>query len=172
MISHTVGGIIFLILTILFAILPPIYNMKPLFSKVCITAMVICLILTITAAAASSYSIKPVNLQEVNAVENIVSLNDNNIIKGARAYYRSMYINESQYYQYMVDLGNGQYIQNQIPSNETYVSYIPKDDTVSKPRVEWLKKRRQLFIFYYDTTYWKLYVPEGTIAEEFNIDLK
>lgn len=84
-------------------------------------------------------------------------------------YYRRGYIDQRQYYQYMVDLSNGEYIQNQIPANETYVSYISKDD---KPRVEWLKKRKEFFIFYDESTYWKLYVPEGTISEEFNIDLK
>lgn len=172
LIGYKLGMSIFFALCIMFLIITAcIEHNHKILSKITMVLMIVCLIAGVSAVGSTLYLVKPIHLQKINSVENIVSLNDNKVTNG-RVYYRSMYINESQYYQYMVDLGNGQYIQNQVPSNETYVSYISKNDTTSKPRVEWLTKRRQFFIFYENETYWHLYVPEGTIAEGFNIDLK
>lgn len=171
LLNYVVGLILFWVLMFIFAFIFAECIKNKIFKIIFSILAVACFFIGLSAMLASSTIIKPIRLQKVNSVENIVCLNNNNIARG-KIYYRHGYIEQTQYYQYMVDLGNGQYIQNQVPSNETYVSYISKDDTTSKPRVEWLTKRKQFFIFYNDETYWKLYVPEGTISEGFNIDLK
>jgi len=103
---------------------------------------------------------------EITATESIVSLNDNNMTNG-KFYVRRGYINEDLWYQYMVDVGGGGYVANKVPSNGTTVYH-----TEVFPRCEWYRVSQKWWIFEQWKTNWKLYVPEGTIGNDFNIDLQ
>lgn len=100
------------------------------------------------------------------ANERLVSLNDNNMVNG-RIYARRGYVNEDLWYQYMVDVGGGGYVANKVPSNGTTI-YFDNEN----PRCEWYEVSQSWWIFKQWETRWKLYVPEGTIWEHYDIDLQ
>lgn len=102
---------------------------------------------------------------EPDSIERIVALQDNNLSK-YKFYGRRTYVNEQLYYQYMVDIGNA-YKANQIPANDTTLYYDS-----DYPRVEWHKRKKSIWIFKHEESYWKMYVPEGTITEDYLVDLQ
>lgn len=104
--------------------------------------------------------------KEPYAIEHIVCLNDNNMVSG-RMYVKRGYFNEDLYYQYMVKLSSGGMVANKVRSTNTTIYYDSED-----PRVEWYTKRKQWLWMYEEKTYHKLYVPEGTISDDFSIDLQ
>ena len=100
------------------------------------------------------------------ATEKIVSLNDSNQING-KFHLRRGYIGEKLYYQYMVDLGSGGYKANKVGADNTTLFY--DDDTC---RVEWYEKERHWLYFSETEKYQKIYVPEGSITDDYVIDLQ
>ena len=103
---------------------------------------------------------------ETYATEHIVALQDNNQMNG-RFYSRRGYIGENLYYQYMVDIGNGGYKANKVKADTTTLYY---DDY--NCRVEWCKKERHWLYFSETEKYNKIYVPEGSITDDYMIDLQ
>lgn len=103
---------------------------------------------------------------ETYATEHIVALQDNNQMNG-RFYSRRGYIGEHLYYQYMVDIGNGGYKANKVKADTTTLYY---DDY--NCRVEWCKKERHWLYFSETEKYNKIYVPEGSITDDYMIDLQ
>lgn len=100
------------------------------------------------------------------ATENIIALNDNNLTQG-RFYLRRGYLEESLYYQYIVDLGDGGMINNKVAA-QTATIYYENDD----PKVEWYHREKHWLWFKYKSVCHKIYIPIGSINEEFNVDLK
>ena len=100
------------------------------------------------------------------ATEQIVSLNDNNMVHG-RIYVRRGYINEDLYYQYMVKLNNGGFKANKVRSSGTTL-YYDNDNC----RVEWYRMHRKYWYLSEEKTCWKIYVPEGSISDDYAIDLQ
>lgn len=99
---------------------------------------------------------------EPYAVEKLVSLQDNN------GYFVARYtVNNASNYIYMKDNGNGSYCQGSIKAEGVSVYY-----TAEQPRIEWYKSVGRCLGFKdsYDTPI--LYLPPGTILEQFSIDLK
>lgn len=103
--------------------------------------------------------------KEPYAVEKIVGLADNNLTNG-RFYMRRGYIEDKLYYQYMVELGNGGFVANKVNSADATLFY----DT-SNYRVEWYKKTKSWLYFREEKTYHKIYIPEGSITDDYMIDL-
>lgn len=106
-----------------------------------------------------NYSDKPYS------TEYIASLNDSNMVNG-RFYLRRGYIEENLYYQYMVKL-NGGFVANKVKSNNVTLYY--SDDNF---RVEWYEKERHWLWFQQKETYNKIYIPNGSISEEYSVDLE
>lgn len=106
-----------------------------------------------------NYSDKPYS------TEYIASLNDSNMVNG-RFYLRRGYIEENLYYQYMVKL-NGGFVANKVKSNNATLYY--SDDNF---RVEWYEKERHWLWFQQKETYNKIYIPNGSISEEYSVDLE
>ena len=100
------------------------------------------------------------------ATEKIVSLSDSNQINGT-FHLRRGYIGEKLYYQYMVDLESGGYKANKVGADNTILFY--DDDTC---RVEWYEKERHWLYFSETEKYQKIYVPEGSITDDYVIDLQ
>lgn len=100
------------------------------------------------------------------ATEKIIALNDNNLTQG-RFYLRRGYIVEGLYYQYIVDLGDGGMINNKVPA-QTATIYYDNDN----PKVEWYHREKHWLWFKYNSVCHKIYIPTGSINEEFNVDLK
>lgn len=99
------------------------------------------------------------------ATEKIVALNDNNLTSG-RFYLRRGYFSEDLYYQYMVDVGNGGFKANKVKSDNAILYY----DTENY-RVEWYKKTKSWLYFEVEQIYHEIYIPEGSIATDYSIDL-
>ena len=103
--------------------------------------------------------------KEPYAVEHIVGLADNNLTNG-RFYMRRGYIEDKLYYQYMVELGNGGFVANKVNSADATLFY----DT-SNYRVEWYKKTKSWLYFRGEKICHKIYIPEGSITDDYMIDL-
>lgn len=99
------------------------------------------------------------------ATEYIVALNDSNMING-KVYVHGGRINEDLYYQYMVALRGGCYKANKVKSSDTTIYY----DT-DNYRVEWCEKTKKWLWFSFTQKYNKIYIPEGSIIDDFSIDL-
>lgn len=108
---------------------------------------------------------QPWNYTEPYAIEKIVCLNDSNQING-KFYMRRGYIGEKLYYQYMVKLGEG-YKANKVGANNTTLYY---DD--NNFRVQWHEKERHWLYFSETEKYQKIYIPEGSITDDYSIDLQ
>lgn len=98
--------------------------------------------------------------------EKIVAMSDNNLVSG-RAYSRRCYIDEELYYQYMEELKNGGYQADKVKASITTIYYDNEN-----PRVDWYKRRKKFLWLEKEETVYKMYIPEGSIAEEFSIDLQ
>lgn len=101
------------------------------------------------------------------STEYIECLQDNNMINGRRVSVRSGYIGEDLYYQYMVKLRNGGYVANRIKAREATVYY-----SEDEPRVEWYTMSRKWLFFGEEKNVQRLYIPEGSISDTYNIDLE
>ena len=100
------------------------------------------------------------------AVEHIVALGDSNMINGT-VYMRRGYIDEDLWYQYMVKVDGGGFVANKVRSDSAVLYYSDGDY-----RVEWYEKHRGWLWFTSDANYYKIYIPEGTIVDDFTVDLK
>lgn len=98
--------------------------------------------------------------------ENIIALNDNNLTQG-RFYLRRGYMEESLYYQYIVDLGDGGMINNKVAAQSATI-YYDND----KPKVEWYHREKHWLWFKYNSVCHKIYIPTGSVNEDFNVDLE
>lgn len=102
---------------------------------------------------------------EPYAVESIVSLGDNNMANG-RYYMRRGYIESDLYYQYMVDVGDG-FKANKVRSNNATLYYAD-----GNYRVEWYTRTKKWLYFTQEGTIHKIYIPEGSITDEYSVDLR
>jgi hypothetical protein len=103
--------------------------------------------------------------QKPYATEHIVALNDSNMISG-KLYLRSGYINEDLYYQYLVKLSSGGFITNKVHASNATLFY---DD--SNYRVEWYTKKKSWLYFQREEKYVKIYIPRGSVTNDFSVDL-
>lgn len=114
-----------------------------------------------------SYDITPwVVNEEPDAVERIVSLTDSNMVNG-KIYLRKGYFSEDLYYQYMVKLNGGGFKANKVKASGTILYYAD-----SNYRVEWYTMRKQYWYLSEEKTYWKIYIPEGSITDTYSVDLE
>lgn len=102
---------------------------------------------------------------EPYAVESIVSLGDNNMTNG-RIYMRRGYIESDLYYQYMVDIGDG-FKANKVRSDNATLYYTDGDC-----RVEWYTRTKKWLYFTKEETIHKFYIPEGSITDDYSVDLR
>lgn len=102
----------------------------------------------------------------ITSTEYIVALQDNNMTNGRHVYARRGYIESDLYYQYMLKFGAG-YKANKIKAKNTIV-YIAEDNF----RVEWHTKEKNWLFFTMWEEYKKIYIPEGSIVEDYTIDLE
>lgn len=99
------------------------------------------------------------------ATEKLVSLNDNNLTN-CKFYLRRGYVEEDLYYQYMVQLNDGGFVANKVKSSNATLYY----DT-DNYRVEWYTKTKKWLYWEIKKTYNKIYIPEGSITDDYSVDL-
>ena len=112
------------------------------------------------------------NVGEITSVKNIISLKDNIDIEGRGGFLRGTTIENELYYYYMVETENG-YTFEKINADNTYIKY--SDDNF---RIE----TKSYLTFDNPVLYWFalpvknsetiIYIPEGSIVYDYEIDLE
>ena len=116
------------------------------------------------------------NTEEYSTSWNITAMQDNLNTHG-KFYFRRGYIETELYYYYVYSTKNG-LKSGYIPANKTYLNY-----TTDKPHIErytrrWNKSWIKWFTcvdaqeYAGNDVYYKAYVPEGSVEQNFNIDLQ
>ena len=100
------------------------------------------------------------------AVEKIVALNDNNLLSGHYYIHRG-YVNQDLWYQYMVQLNDGGFVANKLSSKDTTLYY-----SNSNYRVEWYTRKRHWLWLSQEENYHKIFIPHGSVSDEYSVDLK
>lgn len=95
----------------------------------------------------------------------IVALNDNSLTNG-RFYVRRGYVSEDLYYQYMKRSGSG-FKAGKVKASKTTLYYADDDY-----RVECWEKTKKWLWFENSEIYYKIYIPEGSITEDYMVDLE
>lgn len=111
-----------------------------------------------------TYPKEPTSIEYINALSDNQEVNGR--IRGSRYVIRG-YFNEKLYYSYMVDVGNGGKKANKVPSDETTVY-----ETDKNYRVEWYTGHKEFLGLKGQKTYWKIYIPVGSITDDYSIDLE
>lgn len=110
---------------------------------------------------------KTVVEKEPYSIEHIMALGDDSKLSG-HMHLRSGYINETMYYQYMVKLSNGGIVYNKVPESSATIYYT--DD--NNYRVEWYHVREWKWFLYESSDIQRIYIPNGSVVEDYNIDLE
>ena len=98
-------------------------------------------------------------------IERIAALNDNNLMHG-RFYLRSGYIDEDLYYQYIIKSGSG-FNTSRVKASDATLYY-----DADNYRVEWYKAEKGWLYFRESKSYAKIYIPEGSISNDYTVDLE
>lgn len=100
------------------------------------------------------------------STEYIISLKDNNLVENKNDI-RMAYVEEKLYYQYYAETAdkNG-LINKKIPAEITTIVYG------EKPRIEKYEIKRKWFIWSQTDMRYLLYLPKGSLIEEYKIDLE
>lgn len=99
------------------------------------------------------------------SVERIIALKDSNLISGS-FYLKCGYIKENLYYQYIVQLSNGGFVVNKINSSNATLYY----DTENY-RVERYTKTKKWLYWEMRKRYNRIYIPKGSIINDYYINL-
>lgn len=106
------------------------------------------------------------NDPEPTRTEYITALVDSNQTSG-RMYLMSGYVREELYYQYMTKTADG---------GHKYRKIIASDATIysarSNYRVEQYRQRKTWLFIYDERTVYKVFIPDGSIISNYNIDLQ
>lgn len=132
---------------------------------VIINASLSIILLILSCVISYNMDKKCVREEEPYAIQHIVALQDNNKMS-SRYYARHTYINEKMYYQYLRKQNDGSIIMTEITAYDTPVFF---DDDA---RVEWYYSNYKFLFLKKQKVEHILYIPEGSILEEYNIDCK
>ena len=158
-----IGLFVIVVASIVYAATPWRYH-DTLENIDCILWLILAILLFVAVVFdISNYFIGPQEM-ELTSTEHIVAISNDSKMYMSR--YRGK---EEMYYQYMVKLSNGGYVYNQVPAKASRTTiYYTKNGNY---RVEWYKQKIGKLGFVDVKTINKIYIPEGSIAEDFNIDM-
>lgn len=141
------------------------------FMFTCFVGVLLSLAIMVLGGGIATVSGAPTQSEKVEAVE-VISLNDNSNTEGS-FFLGSGSVNEELVYYYAYESDKGITV-GEIDADEVYINYTDK-----QPRLEeYQTKFKSEFLnwsFAYlgeDSCYYKLYIPEGSIIEEYKIDLE
>lgn len=118
--------------------------------------------------------------EEYTSSWTITAMQDN-IETNGRVYLTGGYINSDLYYRYFYPTRDGGFKAGKIPANRTTIKYLDGNYRIEKHDYKWNKKSEKwikIFAifdadsFSYDDYYYIVYVPEGSIVQDFTFDLK
>lgn len=141
------------------------------FMFTCFIGVLLSLAIMVLGGGIATASGAPTQSEKVESVE-VISLNDNSNTEGT-FFLGSGSVNEELVYYYAYESDKGITV-GEIDADEVYINYTDK-----QPRLEeYQTKFKSEFLnwsFAYlgeDSCYYKLYIPEGSIIEEYKIDLE
>lgn len=100
----------------------------------------------------------------------IIALKDNQNISG-NFYIMGGYINEDLYYYYATETDFG-YKTEKIKADNVYIKYTDGETHIERYDAEFTSNIANLFGFPMCDNRYIIYCPEGTITNEFNVDLE
>ena len=108
-----------------------------------------------------------------NLEENIkiIALQDTSAIHG-RKFILSGYIDEEMYYNYMADLGNNSYKMDRIKADDTTIRYSDNPHIETYVSDGFKNEKDYAWCLPIDYRYSVIYIPEGSIINEYEIDLE
>ena len=116
------------------------------------------------------------NTEEYSTSWNITAMQDNLNTHG-KFYFRSGYIDTELYYYYFYSTKNG-LKSSYIPAKKTYLNYTTDNPHIERYARRWSKSWIK-WLTCFDAqnyagndVYYKAYVPEGSVEQSFNMDLK
>lgn len=137
-----------------------------------VLALLICFLISLLGGAIfSSESNKGIHSDNTTA---LIALQDGNILEGRSFFLGSGYVDEELKYTYMyMEEGKG-YTVNQLNADWCYINYIAEGEQPYIREVVYDFDNGFLnfmFIAPYPTEYY-IYIPEGSITQEYRIDLQ
>lgn len=137
-----------------------------------VLTIVISVIATLFIVVFSSMIISTDNAVEYSKVDDIsiIALKDNQNING-RFYLTGGYIDEELYYYYAIETEFG-YKTEKIKADNAYIKYTDEKPHIEKYEGDFINQRRYFWgMPWYDDRY-IIYCPDGTVTNEFNVDLE
>lgn len=126
----------------------------------------------IVIMASSAIASAGENVIEYNQVSDthIIALKDNQNINGS-FYIMGGYVDEDLYYYYATETEFG-YKTEKIKADNAYIKYTDGETHIEKYDGDFVNRRRYFWGFPMCSSRYIIYVPEGTITNEFDIDLE
>ncbi len=138
--------------------------------KFSISAIVLGLSIILIFAIENHFDKIPYEENRLIYTEYITALQDNSEVNGVlhgSRYCVCGYFDEQLYYSYMVERSDGGVISNKVPANNTVI--YESDDNF---RVEWYIRTKSWLGMYSEIKSWKIYLPKGSITNDYSIDLE
>ena len=132
-----------------------------------ITALSSLGVLIITSAIVSSVAEVEYN---IFSDTKIVALKDNQNVNGS-FYIMGGYVNEDLYYYYATETEFG-YKTEKIKADNAYIKYTDSETHIEKYKPEFTKSYVYLFAFPMNLSRYIIYCPDGTVTNEFRVDLE
>lgn len=107
---------------------------------------------------------------EKSSTEHIIALNDSTGVNGRAGFLGSGYVEDELYYYYMTDTKEG-FQAKKIKAEDTYVRY--SDESIIETYTATNFKNKLLWLIALPiNSYHIVYIPEGSIIENYRIDLE
>lgn len=100
----------------------------------------------------------------------IIALKDNQNISGS-FYIMGGYVDEDLYYYYAAETEFG-YKTEKLRADNTYIKYTDGEAHIEMHRAEFVNDYVNFFAFPTQNDRYVIYCPEGTVTNEFNVDLE
>ena len=134
--------------------------------------LLLSIFITFVVLLLSSVAVSSVAEVDYNMVSDtkIIALKDNQNIDG-RFYIMGGYVDEDLYYYYATETDFG-YKTEKVKSENAYIKYTNGDTHIEKYEPEFVNEFAYLFGFPMQLSRHIIYCPEGTVTNEFRVDLE
>lgn len=141
------------------------------FMFTCFVGVLLSLLIMVLGGGIATASGAQTQSEKVETVE-VISLNDNSDIEGS-FFLGSGSVNEELVYYYAYKSDKGVTV-GKVDADEVYINYTDEQPRLEEYRTNFKSEFLKWSFAYLgeDSCYYKLYIPEGSIIEEYKIDLE
>lgn len=126
------------------------------------------LLISIVTSCIPEHEDKVYNITESNS---IVALSDSVGANGSFGFLGTGHIKDDLYYYYMVKNDTG-YKAEKIPASDTIIRYTSSDFKIEKYEASGFKNKSKYIYAVPVGQYYVVYIPEGSIIENYRVDLE